>query len=309
MGFGMSDGKKGPKGFADAVDARYPGLVRKVKNLIEESERGYAKKTGGAAGSFLWEHTIHVTSLAYDLALAEGFDPVTASVVALFHDAGKFVEGGYHEGDRAEEEDSATLARAVLGQAGAGKGGIARVERALRALYEERAAGNRAAAIVHDADFLAKFGALGVAGFFIKSALRGRNLEGAIGDSLSKELTYASVLALNMRTRSGRKMAVKKSADSLRYFRSLLRELKNVHGIEYRIRTVQVRIPGGRRGPARVRLVVPAACPSCGAAWSHALRVEPGLKCRKLLAAINCRGCGAGREIAFCLPEIPGAGA
>jgi hypothetical protein len=35
---------------------------------------------------------------------------------------------------------------------------------------------------------------LWIANFFIKSTLRGRNLNGAIMNSLSKELTYASAL-------------------------------------------------------------------------------------------------------------------
>ena len=308
MGFGMSAGRKGQGGFVEAVSARYPGLVGKAKKLIEESERAYTEKTGGPAGSFLWEHTLHVASLAFDLALAEGLEPILPAVAALFHDAGKFVGGEYHKGDRAEEEDSAALARSVLKREGAAGAFIAGVERALRSLYDEGGRRNPAADVIHDSDFLAKFGSLGVASFFIKSTLRGRNLDGAVINALSKELTYAAALPANMRTETGRKAAVNKSRSTLRFFRSLLRELRDIHGADYRIKSASIGIPGKRGGIARVRLVIPAACASCGGRWARDLSVEQGVKCRKLNVAFRCRGCGAKYDVSFCLPEIPEAG-
>jgi putative nucleotidyltransferase with HDIG domain len=303
----MKEGDKVPGRFTDAVSARYPGLIGRVREHIETAEREYTEKSGGPAGGFLWEHTRHVAHLAFELARVEGIDPVLAAVAALFHDAGKFAGGEYHLDDRPEEEDSALLAGSILEKEGAQKEFTARVERTLRALYKEEERRNRAADVVHDSDFLAKFGYLGVAGFFIKSTLRGKNLDRAIMDALSKELTYAAALPANMRTEAGRSAAAKKSRASLKFFRSLLGELNDVHGAQYRIESASVEIPGMKGGKARLRLVVPAACAACGGTWSREMSVEPGLKCRKLTAVLRCRGCGSGRSLSFCLPEIPAA--
>ncbi len=121
---------------------------------------------------------------------------------------------------------------------------IGRVVRALRSLYNSGSGRSRLADIVHDADFLSKSGYLGVANFFVKSTLRGRNLESAAMDFLSRELTYAAVLPANMRTAAARRLAVRKSADGLRFYRSYLAELNEAHGLD-------APRPHGRRSPRR----------------------------------------------------------
>jgi HD superfamily phosphodiesterase len=291
----------GRPGFVKAVSDLYPGLIGKAKETIEASEREYVGKQAGGGEGFLWEHTVHVASLAHELALAEGLDPVLPAVAALFHDAGKFSGGEYHKGDRPEEEGAAALAASALEGEGARASDIAKVRNALRALYGEKARRNAVAAVVHDADFLSKFGYLGVAGFFLKSALRGKNLVAAIMSSLSKELTYAKALPRNMRTAAGRKAGLKRSRDSLRFFRALLNELEDTRGTGYKIRKRTVVIPGR---PVDVLLVVPAACESCGGKWTHELSVDKGVKCRTLEARLRCAGCGDRYEISFCLPEL-----
>ena len=59
-----------------AISDLYPGLIKKARETIEASEKEYERWASGNAGSFLWEHTLHVASLAYELALDEGLDPV-----------------------------------------------------------------------------------------------------------------------------------------------------------------------------------------------------------------------------------------
>ncbi len=291
-------------GFAAAVSDLYPGLVEKARDIIEASEKEYDGKEPGREGGFLWEHTVHVASLAYDLAVSEGLDPVLPVLAALFHDAGKFRGGKYHEGDRPEEEDSAALAVSALEDAGARASDIAKVRNALRALYDEKVRRNALADVVHDADFLSKFGYLGVANFFVKSTLRGRNLESAAMDYLSKELTYAAVLPANMRTATARRLAVKKSADTLRFYRAYLGELKEAHGMDFRIRAVEVPSSVARARKAKVSLVLPVACGSCGGKWETEFRTEKGLKCEKLETSLRCAACGERRAISFCLPEV-----
>jgi HD superfamily phosphodiesterase len=289
--------------FYRSLTALSPGLVERIRKIIEDAERRFSRKKDGKPG-FLWEHTVLVAAQSYGLAKAEKENRDLAALVALFHDSGKFAGGRYHSGDKPEEEAAARLARATLEEAGLKMADVGHIVRALRALYRSGASRSRLADIVHDADFLSKFGYLGVANFFVKSTLRGRNLESAVMDYLSKEMTYAAVLPSNMRTAAARRLAVKKSADTLRFYRAYLRELEDAHGIDFRIRTVEVPKPGGRGRKVPVTLVLPVACGACGGRWEACYRTEKGLKCKKLEAELRCSACGEKRTISFCLPEL-----
>ncbi len=288
--------------FYKSLTARHPGLVERVRKLVEESER---KFTGGkpSGASFLWEHTVLVASLAFRMARAEKEDGDLAALTALFHDSGKFVGGRFRGDEKPEEEASARLAREILEDTGLEMTAVGHVVRALRSLYNGGGR-SRLSDIVHDADFLSKFGLLGVAQFFVKSTLRGRTLETAIISHLSKELTYASVLALNMRTEAGRKLAAKKSEETLRFYKGFLAELGKAHGMDFRVRAAEVPRLGGRGRRLKVLMVTPAVCDACGKGWEFVFRVDKGVKCRKLEAAVRCGGCAARHEISFCLPEL-----
>jgi HD superfamily phosphodiesterase len=289
--------------FYRSLTALSPGLVERIRRTIEEGEKKFSGKKDAKPG-FLWEHTVLVASQAFRLAKAEKENPDLTALIALFHDAGKFAGGRYHAGDKPEEEESARIARATLEEAGLNMADTGHVVRALRSLYKAGASRNRLADIVHDADFLSKFGYLGVANFFVKSTLRGRNLESAAMDYLSKELTYAAVLPANMRTAAARRLAVKKSADTLRFYKAYIGELEEAHGMDFRVRTVDVPKAGGRGRRARVTVVLPASCGACGGKWETEFRTEKGLKCEKLEASLRCTACGEKRSISFCLPEM-----
>ena len=290
--------------FTAVLAKRYPGLLEKVQTLIVEAERKFAGNAPESEGSFLWEHTLYAAGLAYKLAEAEKRDPAATAVAALFHDAGKFVEGRYHADGVPEEERAAVLAEKMLARSRMSAADRGQVVSALRALYNEKCGGHPLADLVHDADFLSKFGYLGVAAFFTKAALRGRTLRETIVRSLSKELTYAAGLPLNMRTDSARALAAKKSADSLLFYRSLLNELEKEHDLSFQIRVRRIRRPGRTGPPLAVSLVLPQACEACGGRWNINIATAPGLKCETLEARAVCRGCGKSLEIAFCLPEI-----
>ncbi len=289
--------------FYRSLTAFSPGLVERVRRTIEDAEKKFTGRKDGRDG-FLWEHTVLVTGQSFKLAKAEKENPDLVAVTALFHDAGKFGGGRYHAGKTPEEEGSARLARKILEESGLGMADIGRVVRALRSLYSSGSGRNRLADIVHDADFLSKSGYLGVANFFVKSTLRGRNLESAAMDFLSRELTYAAVLPANMRTAAARRLAVRKSADGLRFYRSYLAELNEAHGLELRVRAVDVPRAGTRTRKAKISLVMPASCGACGGKWETALRTDKGLKCEKLEASFRCVACGEKRTVSFCLPEM-----
>jgi uncharacterized protein len=286
-----------------AIESRFPGLMAKVCEICRDSENAF-EGGKGRAESFLWEHTMHVASIAKRLAEAQGLDPLLPVVAALFHDAGKFSEGKYHSDGTIEEEESARIARAMLRQFGMKAADIRTVISGLRALYNEKSRHNRIGAILHDSDFLSKFGALGIASFFTKSTLRGRTLRSAVLGYLSKELTYAACLPLNMHTEAGKKLAVQKARDSERFFRSLLAELKESHLSNLTIRRFRVPRPASRNQFLTVRLVVSPACPECGGDWSMAWATDKGVKCQKLNVDFKCPHCGKQLETSFCLPEI-----
>jgi HD superfamily phosphodiesterase len=289
--------------FYKSLTSLSPGLVERARRLIEDSEKKFTGRKSPEAG-FLWEHTVLVTALSFRLARMEKADADLAAITALFHDAGKFSGGRYHRDRKPEEETAARLARETLEDSGLDMAAIGHVVRALRSLYNTGPRRNALADVIHDADFLSKFGLLGVAQFFVKSTLRGRNLETAIMNHLSKELTYAGVLPLNMRTESARKLAAKKSQETLRFYKAFLAELEKAHGMDFRVRALEVKRPAKRPARLNVMLVAPAACGACGGAWEFGFRTEKGLKCETLEASIRCGACGAAHEISFCLPEM-----
>jgi len=289
--------------YASLVESRFPGLHEKIRDAIQQSENQY-QGTPDSSNSFLWEHTTHVASLVHRLAQAEHVDPMIPVIAALLHDAGKFVGGKYHEDGSIEEEESARIAGSILLEAGMHREDIERVLEGLKALYNEKAGTNVVADFVHDADLLSKFGALGVAAFFVKSALRGRTLGTAVFQHLSKELTYAACLPANMRTVAGRTLAKKKTGDSLRFFRTLLGELRDAQIADLKIRRIRIAEAGPNDAPTEVLLVHPPVCPACGGRWVHTATAQQGVKCRKLSVEIRCRRCGGQSETSFCLPEI-----
>jgi HD superfamily phosphodiesterase len=291
--------------FSVAIDSRYPGLIEEVRRIIVDSERRY-EGASGKTESFLWEHSIHVASLAYQLAVAEDRDPLMPAIAALFHDAGKFDQGQYHQDQEPEEEKAVRIAEGVLRSHKMKPASVRQVVSGLRALYFENANKNAVARILHDADFLSKFGALGVAVFFIKSALRGKTLSSAVMGSLSKELTYAACLPLNMHTTAGRRLAARKAAGSMKFFSSLLDELREAGIANLHVR--KLRIPGLDQKGKRlvVRIVSPMDCTQCGGEWNLDWAIEEGIKCRRLILESTCANCGNSAENSFCLPEVTG---
>ncbi len=285
------------------IESRFPGLIDKVRVTIQESEKAYE---GGESQSesFLWEHTLHVASIADRLAQSERVDRLLAVVAALFHDAGKFVGGEYHSEGTIEEEESARIAEPMLRESGMKAADTRRVLAGLKALYNESSRKNRIAAILHDADFLSKFGAMGVASFFTKSTLRGRTLRSSVFGYLSKELTYASCLPLNMHTDAGRKLASQKSKDSIKFFRSLLAELREARIADLEIRRFSIPFPTPGKRLVAIQAVASRACPECGSEWEMAWNTEKGVKCNKLTVDWRCSKCGEQQESSFCLPEI-----
>ncbi len=294
------------KDLKDLIEPRFPGLLTRIQKLIEDSEKEYQKKDRTESqGSYLWEHTLHTANIAQKICLIDDKDPFLPVIAALFHDTGKFIGGHYHEQDTAEEQISARLAREVLLEAGMDPAQIRIITAALKSLYSEQSAEKLIPDVVHDADFLAKSGYLGVAHFFIKSTLRGHTLLQTLIQSLSKEFTYASVLPENMRTKAGRIIALQKSERTLSFYKGLLQELRDHRRVNLEIKEISWPCPKDSKKQMKLFMVLPEKCPQCGKSLNPEYSSSQGIKCTKLIAEIKCQHCPEKYEISFCLPEIP----
>lgn len=283
----------------------YPDLIPELKKLIERSEHEFCPARG--SDSFLWEHTVYVASMAYTIACDEGVTPILPVVTALFHDCGKFRDGRYHEDEKPEEETAAEIAGVLLHRNGFAAADITLIEESLLALYnQEKRDDNIYTRIVHDADFLVKFGYMGFANFFEKSVLRGMVIRKSILKSMSKELTYAVSLEKNMQTASGRKIACKKSQITLHLFQNYLNELKEANISPYEIREMEIDCCKDPDAIIPVVMVLPESCEVCSGKLKIAFERDKGIKCEKLIVNISCCRCGGGSDydFSFCLPEI-----
>jgi hypothetical protein len=150
---------------------------------------------------------------------------------------------------------------------------------------------------------------MGVGAFFTKSTLRGRGLVDAIVQTLSRELTYAAAAPRSMFTASGRQLAREQAAKTIAFFDDLLRDLERwgIAAFERRALVVEGDFrtrDGDRVQTIDVTIVMPRACPDCGAAIGLSHACARGLKCNQLTARLACTGCSYARETCFCLPVL-----
>ena len=290
------------------LEARFPGLNTRIEKTLAESEAQYNLRHRQAPTDFLREHSRRTAAIAHRLAGMEGVDPFLPTLVALFHDAGKFHGGEYHQDRVPEEEHAAVLAESMLAEFAMPRGEIDAALVALRALYDDRLPTDGACRIVQDADRLDKLGALGIGAFFTKAAMRGRGLVEALVQTASRELTYAHAAPLSMLTASGRNLAVEQGAKTIAFFDDLLAELKSWGIARLERRTLvldeEFRTRSGATVPRmEVTLVLPTRCPDCEGALGLTHRRERGVKCENLTARFAC-ACGYAREASFCLPVL-----
>jgi putative nucleotidyltransferase with HDIG domain len=289
------------------LESRFPGLHARIEQTLVEAEARYNSASKQPNSQFLLEHTQHTAAIAHELAMREKVDPLLPVLVALYHDSGKFHDGGYHTDKVPEEEHAARLAGPMLAEFGVDRGDVDAVLAALRSLYDDRLPCAAAGRIVQDADRLDKLGALGVASFFTKATLRGRGLVDAIVHTASRELSYAAAAPRSMLTESGKALAREQSGKTIAFFDDLLADLEKCGIAAFERRTVVVAgefrtRDGDRVQDVEVSLVTPRACPECEAPIGLAHRRERGVKCETLKARVACQACGWSREISFCLP-------
>jgi uncharacterized protein len=291
----------------NVLEARFPGLHARIEQTLVDAEARYCRRTNQAPSEFLLEHTRRTAAIAHKISRMEGVDAFLPVLVALYHDAGKFHEGEYHQDDIPEEEHAAVLAARMLGEFGVESGDIAAVLDALRALYNDTLPCVGACRIVQDADRLDKLGTLGIGAFFTKAALRGRGLVDALVQTASRELTYALAAPRSMFTATGKTLAGDQAAKTIAFFGALLDDLESWGIAAFERRTIVLEEDFRTRDGAplqrmEVTIVMPRACPDCAAALGLTHHRGRGVKCEKLTARFACSDCGYGRETSFCLP-------
>ena len=296
-------------GVRNALEARVPGLYANIERLLIEAEAQYSVQAGHAPSEFLLEHTRRTAAIAHKISGMEGVDAFLPVLVALYHDAGKFHEGEYHQDAIPEEEHAALLAERMLTEFQLDRSDIESVLGALRALYDERLACLGPCRIVQDADRLDKLGALGVASFFTKAALRGRSLVDGLAQALSRELTYALAAPRSMFTAAGRKLAAEQAPKTVAFFDQLLEQLEDwgiacfdrhtiVLDEDFRTRDGVI-----ARG-IQVTIAMPRTCPDCDGPLALTHRREQGIKCERFIAYFNCRQCSYSGGTSLCLPVL-----
>jgi HD superfamily phosphodiesterase len=291
------------------LEARVPGLHARIEKMLLDSEALYCRRREQAPSEFLVEHSRRTAAIAYNVALMEEVDPFLPCLVALYHDAGKFHEGAYHQDDVPEEEHAAALAEQMLGASGLVQAEVDSVLQSLRALYNDALPVSDACRVVQDADRLDKLGGFGVGAFFTKAALRGRGLVDALTQSLSRELTYALAAPHSMLTQTGRRLAREQAAKTVAFFEELLQNLEEwgIASFERRIIVLEEDFRARDGSPLQrleVTIVMPRACPQCEAPLALKHARKRGIKCEQLVARFECQGCGHSLETSFCLPIV-----
>lgn len=265
-----------------------------LRELVRREENLYGR--GDTTTDSLWDHLQRVSRLAERLGRAEGVDPFACRLAGLFHDAGKFSRGGYHQDDRPEEEHSVACLRELGGKHGLDPELINRVAEAIRQLYRDDAEPSPLARVLFDADNLDKLGPLGVANYFAKIGLRGRGVSPATLCRLTVELTYARHAPRCMATRSGRDLARLRAPATIRFIDELIDTLRE-DGL-YDLRVEDVDFNG-----VVLAVVSPAAC-ECGGDLKRRIWEVSGIKCSEIHLRHECATCGKGRELKLCRPRL-----
>ncbi len=260
----------------------------------QETEHG-----GGPDGpDTLFGHLERVAARAVQLAVREGVDPFEAELAGLFHDAGKFEGGCYHQGDKPEEESSIEVLRSFGSRFGIEPSIVRSVSEAIRQLYRDDPEPTPLGMVLFDADNLDKLGLLGMANFFVKSGLRGRGLSIQTLIQLTVELTYARHANRCLYTETGRGIASLRAPETIRFIRDFLDALREDGIFDSRIEVTNV-------SGLELDVVSPAACP-CGGELNRKTWEEPGVKCTEIHLELSCTKCDNSYHIHFCRPRLIG---
>ncbi len=277
-------------------------MNRVASEDIEASLREHVQREETAAdrgdriADSLWDHLLRTARIAEQLGRAEGIDPSTCRLAALFHDAGKFHRGELHGDSSPEEQHSVEILSRMARQHGIADDQVAEVSEAILQLSRGDPDPTPLAKVLFDADNLDKLGYLGVANFFVKRGLRGRGVSPSFVVQFTVELTYARHAVACMQTDAGREWARRRAPQTRRFFTSLLDQMRQ-DGLADPVIT-ELEFDG-----LVIDAVVPSTC-GCGRALVPEIRQMEGMKCRKIHLVHACGDCDERYEVRFCRPRL-----
>jgi uncharacterized protein len=276
------------------MSERVEALELALREHLRAEEARYAGNR--PAPDTLWEHASRVARIAERLGRAERLDPLECRLAALFHDAGKFESGHYHEDGRPEEERSVELLREMGRAHGLDEARLATIGKAVLQLYRDDPDPLPLTRVLFDADNLDKLGPLGVANGFIKAGLRGSPLGPRLLPRLTVELTYARHAPGAMHTSLGREWAGRRAAQTIAFIESLLASLREDGLYDFRVEPVDFE-------GVRLDVVAPVAC-ACGGRFARRVWQEPGLKCTEIHIEHACTACGERGDVRLCRSRL-----
>lgn len=267
-----------------------------VRDQMQAEEAAHGRKD--KPPNSLWGHALRVALIAERLGLAEGVSSAACRLAGIFHDAGKFGGGCYHQGDTPEEERSVVVLREITENMGLDPLLLDQVEESILQLYRDAPDPTQLTKILFDADNLDKLGTLGVANYFIKAGLRGGGITPSVLYRTTVELTYARHAPRILATESGRELARKRAPDTISFYKNLLDSLREDGLYDFRIDEVYY-------DGLTIDVVSPVEC-DCGEKLSRRIWDIPGLKCFEIHLEHSCSSCGPRHELQFCRPRLIG---
>ena len=276
--------------------------MQQPRNTIEQSLREHVLREETAADQgektvdSLWDHLSRTAAIAEQLGRAEGIDPATCRLAALFHDAGKFHEGKHHGDSVPEEQHSVEILGKLAQQHGIAEDQVAEIGDAILQLYRGDPDPTPLAKILFDADNLDKLGYLGAANFFVKRGLRGRGISPSFMVQFTVELTYARHAVGCMQTEAGQDWARHRAPQTQSFFRSFLEQLREDGLADLVIKELEF-------DGLVIDAVVPPTC-GCGRGLTPEISQKTGIKCRKIHLVHACHDCDERYEVRFCRPRL-----
>ncbi|WXG45146.1 MAG: HD domain-containing protein [Candidatus Atabeyarchaeum deiterrae] len=219
---------------SDQVLLWHFGKIEVMKlSQLELIER-YSKKQTNKLGPYAWSHVRRVYRICLRMAKTENENRVDLDVLeaaALLHDVGKYIEKSDPETDHGLI--GARMAEDILKKCGFEMEKMKSVSHAIRAHTHAVEPNLVEARILHDADYIDKVGAVGVATILIKACLSDATIEevletfnsGEQGESpVAKHI--GQIRKPHLYTNTARKVVARRNQTVVKFFSQLKKELE-----------------------------------------------------------------------------------
>jgi len=218
------------------LDFEGVGMNSSVFELIEE----YSKEQMDKLGLYGWPHVQRVLRLCLKLAEFEGgdVDLEVLKAAALLHDIAKHIQRSNPGIDHGAA--GAEMAEAFLRKCGFPKTKIDAVCHAIRAHTHVEEPASIEAKILHDADFLDKLGAVGIATIFVKACLTNQTIEAVLENFYAEEQESYVIKHIrwikkpHLYTETAKIIAEKRNKIAFTFFNQLRKEV-NLEDLEKEI--------------------------------------------------------------------------